>query len=225
MTVMDIEMLYPLVSDAIKRAEVLQDLGAPGAREAYLDVSLLEERIADLIPAADQEGAIARRGAINAALSAHAFDRARSPLARYSAEPDAGTDLRAALAGLSRDIEARASVATILVADDDVEVGAIIAEFLQDFGYRVVVAPSAGEALQRLEDEPGIRLLIADIRMPEKSGVELADRVSSQFPGIKTIVRADDTIRPARPPIRTVERLLGMKALAAAVQSELEAAM
>ena len=43
---MDIETLYPLVTEAIRRAEVYDDIDAPGARDAHRDVSLLEERVA-----------------------------------------------------------------------------------------------------------------------------------------------------------------------------------
>ncbi len=73
---MNLETLYPLVTEAIRRAEVLDELGAPGAQHAYLDVSLLEERIANLLPVSDAEGAIARRGAVSAAIAAHEFRRA-----------------------------------------------------------------------------------------------------------------------------------------------------
>ena len=64
-----IELLYPLITEAIRRAETLEDLRAPGAHSAYLDVSLLEERITEFLPACDPEGALARRGAVRAALA------------------------------------------------------------------------------------------------------------------------------------------------------------
>ncbi len=81
---MDLETLYPLVTEAIRRAEVLDELRAPGARNAYLDVSLLEERIASLLPASNAEGAIARRGAVSAALAAHDFRRAVELATRFA---------------------------------------------------------------------------------------------------------------------------------------------
>jgi hypothetical protein len=85
---MSIENLYPLVSEAIQRAETLEDLGAPGARSAHLDVSLLEEKIAELLPASDPEGALARRGAVRAAFAAGELTRARKLAEEFLAEAE-----------------------------------------------------------------------------------------------------------------------------------------
>jgi hypothetical protein len=94
---MDIEHLYPLVTEAIRRAEALEDLGAPGARSAHLDVSLLEEKIAAVLPASDPEGALARRGAVRAAVAAREVARARQLCERFLAEAGADPELRAEL--------------------------------------------------------------------------------------------------------------------------------
>jgi hypothetical protein len=83
---MDIETLYPLVTEAIRRAEVLEEIGASGTKDAYRDVSLLEERIAILLPTSDAEGVIARRGAVTAAISSQDYRRAETLAARFAAE-------------------------------------------------------------------------------------------------------------------------------------------
>jgi hypothetical protein len=98
---MSIELLYPLVSEAIRRAETLEDLGAPGAHSAYLDVSLLEERISAALPASDPEGALARRGAVRAALAAKEFTRARQLAERFLVETGDDAELQADLLQLS----------------------------------------------------------------------------------------------------------------------------
>ena len=87
---MSLDFLYPLVTEAIRRAESLEDLGAPGALAAHLDVSLLEEKIAEILPASDPEGALARRGAVRAAVAARQLARAQQLAERYLAE--VGTD-------------------------------------------------------------------------------------------------------------------------------------
>lgn len=94
---MSIEALYPLITEAIRRAETLEDLHAPGARSAYLDVSLLEERAAEVLPASDPEGALARRGAVRAALAAKELTRAQQLAERFLAETGTDADLRVAL--------------------------------------------------------------------------------------------------------------------------------
>lgn len=97
---MDIETLYPLVTETIRRSEMLEDLGAPGAAAAHLDVSLIEEKIAGCLPASELEGAIARVGAVRAALAAKDLTRAQSLAARYSAESGVTPELKEELAGL-----------------------------------------------------------------------------------------------------------------------------
>jgi hypothetical protein len=102
---MTAEELYPLVTEAIRRAETLEDLRAPGTAQAYREVSLLEEKIAETLPASDPEGAIARRGAVRAALSAREYGRARELVERFLAEDEVGADLREELLELSRQNE------------------------------------------------------------------------------------------------------------------------
>jgi DNA-binding protein HU-beta len=103
---LDIKTLYSLVTEAIRKSEVLAELNAPGARAAYLDVSLLEERITGLIPASNDEGAIARRGAVAAAIDAHEFTRAQELAARFLVEDGIDSALRVNLA----DLQTEASV-------------------------------------------------------------------------------------------------------------------
>ena len=97
---MDIESLYPLVTESIRHAEMLEDLGAPGAAAAHLKVSLIEEKIAGCLPASDLEGAIARRGAVRAALVARDVSRAETLVARFSSESDSSAELKEELAEL-----------------------------------------------------------------------------------------------------------------------------
>lgn len=106
---MSIEELYPLVTEAIRRAETLEDLRAPGARSAYLDVSMLEERVAQTLPPSDPEGALARRGAVRAALAAKELSRAQLLVERFIAESGVDSALRADLLRLSEQAESSAA--------------------------------------------------------------------------------------------------------------------
>jgi hypothetical protein len=83
-----IDDLYERVTEAILRAETLEDQG-PSAemRAAYLTVSFLEEEIAEATPPAGPEGVIARRGAVRAALKAGVPVRARDLAELYLATP------------------------------------------------------------------------------------------------------------------------------------------
>jgi hypothetical protein len=66
---MSIDELNRRVTNAIIRAERLP-AGSRDAQDAFREVSALEESIAELVPADDIEGEIARLGAVTAALSA-----------------------------------------------------------------------------------------------------------------------------------------------------------
>ncbi len=97
MTVDDLKML---VSEAVRRAELLQDLGSPGAREAWRELSQIEEKLAHLQPADSAGGGFARRGAIHAAIQARDFDRAEALLADFRAEGESSARLVEPLAAL-----------------------------------------------------------------------------------------------------------------------------
>ena len=103
MNSMNLETLYPLVTESIRRAELLEDLGAPGAATAHLDVSLIEEKIAESLPASNPEGAVARRGAVRAALAAKDFARAQALATRFTAESGMLPKLKAELASLAKE--------------------------------------------------------------------------------------------------------------------------
>jgi len=102
---MSLEFLYPLITEAIRRAESLEDLGAPGALAARLDVSRLEERIAEILPPSNPEGALARRGAVRAALAARQVARAQQLAERYLAEAGADANSRAEILRLVEQAE------------------------------------------------------------------------------------------------------------------------
>lgn len=91
---MNIDALNERVTEAILRAEALE-VNGPSAdvSEAYLVVSFYEEEIAELLPASDEEGAIARRGAVRAALVAGVPERAMELVERYAFDAAAPREL------------------------------------------------------------------------------------------------------------------------------------
>lgn len=97
---LSLDALNLLTSEAILRAEALEDVGAPGTAAAHLEVSMFEERLAAMIPASSPAGALARHGAVGAAVLGGRPDRAEELTEFYSADPDASADLRAELAAL-----------------------------------------------------------------------------------------------------------------------------
>jgi CheY-like chemotaxis protein len=110
----------------------------------------------------------------------------------------------------------------LMIVDDDPEVRVIVAEFLEDFGYQVLQADGGAQALDLLAQTPDLRMIIPDIRMPDMSGVELAEVATQRQSDLKIIfisgyfVSQQVERRFLRKPFR-------MRTLEAAVRAELAA--
>jgi signal transduction histidine kinase len=77
--------------------------------------------------------------------------------------------------------------ATILLVDDDNEVREVTRAMLHGEGHRVLEAGSGGAALDLLQREPGIELLIVDFAMPGMNGAELARLAHEQRPNLPVL--------------------------------------
>ncbi len=65
----------------------------------------------------------------------------------------------------------------ILVVDDEEDIRSLLGEFLNSNGYSAITAKNAGEALDIYKKEEDIRLVMSDIRMPGKTGLELLSEI------------------------------------------------
>ena len=112
--------------------------------------------------------------------------------------------------------------ANILVVDDDDEVRLMLAESLRDFGYTVVEAASAEEALPIIDVAPDhpFDMLITDVRMPGMSGLELAARLKRDHATLKVIVMSG-YFQPQPVAQRFLRKPFRMQELATAVRDEL----
>jgi CheY-like chemotaxis protein len=77
--------------------------------------------------------------------------------------------------------------ATILLFDDDNAVREVTAAMLRDFGYVVHEVGSGGAALDFLEREQNIDLMLIDFAMPGMSGADVARRVRMCAPSLPTL--------------------------------------
>src|SRR5262249_5393827 len=78
----------------------------------------------------------------------------------------------------------RASGATILLVDDDAAVREVTAAMLQELGYGTIEAGSGGAALELIETQPEIDLVLVDFAMPGMNGAELARQVCIKRPAL-----------------------------------------
>lgn len=76
---------------------------------------------------------------------------------------------------------------TILIVEDDPDVRSTAVAMLQEFGYKIVEARSADQALDRLETGEPIDLLFTDIMMPGMRGTQLAQLARQKHPQLRVI--------------------------------------
>jgi CheY-like chemotaxis protein len=73
---------------------------------------------------------------------------------------------------------------TVLVADDDVLIRMVIADYLRECGFRVVEAANADEAVAVLDATP-VDAVFSDVHMPgSMNGFGLAAFVRQRYPGV-----------------------------------------
>jgi signal transduction histidine kinase/CheY-like chemotaxis protein len=90
------------------------------------------------------------------------------------------------------------SQARILICDDDGDVRALVGTLLRDSGHTVWEANNPALALQILERERPIDLLLVDYALPEMTGSAVIDRAQIYQPGLKALLMTGyaDALRP-----------------------------
>jgi CheY-like chemotaxis protein len=77
-------------------------------------------------------------------------------------------------------------MALILIIDDDVQIRAMLRRILGRAGYEVVEAPDGRQGIRLHRQQPA-DLIITDIIMPEKEGIETIMELRHDFPGLKIL--------------------------------------
>ncbi|MDA3938574.1 MAG: response regulator [Spirochaetia bacterium] len=76
---------------------------------------------------------------------------------------------------------------TVMIVDDEELIRSLIRKSLLRLGYKVIEAENGKKAMQLVETED-IDLIIADLVMPEKGGLELIMELNNNYPNIRKIV-------------------------------------
>ncbi len=76
----------------------------------------------------------------------------------------------------------------VLVVDDEDLVRASTADMLRELGYDVLEASSGEKALEMLDEEKQIDVLVTDHLMPGLTGIDLAGRARKKRPGIRVLL-------------------------------------
>ena len=81
----------------------------------------------------------------------------------------------------------RQSQGTILVVDDEPSIRSLLSRFLSKSGFTVLESADGRDALEKLRQSK-VDLLISDIVMPERDGLEVLRSLRKDFAGLKVIV-------------------------------------
>ncbi|SFG38683.1 EAL domain-containing response regulator [Neptunomonas qingdaonensis] len=73
---------------------------------------------------------------------------------------------------------------TLLLVDDETAILNALKRVLRRSGYQILTAESGVEALQVLEDNPEIQVVLTDYRMPGMTGGEMLAEVQQRFPHV-----------------------------------------
>jgi signal transduction histidine kinase len=119
--------------------------------------------------------------------------------------------------------------ATVLIVEDEEGVRQVVAEALQEFGYRILLASDAHAAVSVLERDP-VDLLLSDIVMPGgMSGLELADKARQLQRGLPVLLttgyaEAIDRAMAREPNVELLRKPFRPRELGAKVHQMLNAA-
>ena len=72
-------------------------------------------------------------------------------------------------------------MAKILVVDDSSTVRDEVANFLTSNGLDVATAVDGKDGLAKLKSDPGIKLVIADVNMPNMDGLTMVEKIRSEL--------------------------------------------
>lgn len=75
----------------------------------------------------------------------------------------------------------------ILVVEDDEHVRYMVEKILDIEGHRVTTAENGKQAISAVESDPTLELIITDLIMPEKEGMETIQEIKTGRPDIKII--------------------------------------
>jgi len=72
-------------------------------------------------------------------------------------------------------------MAQILVVDDSSTVRDEVAMFLQENGFKVSTAVDGKDGLLKLKADPQIRLVVADVNMPNMDGLTMVEKIRTEL--------------------------------------------
>ena len=97
-------------------------------------------------------------------------------------------------------------MAPILIIDDDPQINHLLQDVLELEGYQVITAQRATEGLHHLETTT-IDLVITDVIMPDKEGLETIREMRQRFPQTKILALSGGLTRSGVDVLEIAKRL------------------
>jgi DNA-binding NtrC family response regulator len=89
--------------------------------------------------------------------------------------------IRAALPANLR-ISGQTELASILIVDDEEDIRTVLEEYLKPRGYKVSFAKNGLEALERIQQDASIQIVMLDVSMPLMGGMEALNQIMNHDP-------------------------------------------
>lgn len=80
------------------------------------------------------------------------------------------------------------SLANVLLVDDEVPFIETMTKRLEKRNLTISVAFSGVEALEKLQNDTAIEVVILDVKMPQMDGIEALKRIKAEFPLVEVIM-------------------------------------
>ena len=77
---------------------------------------------------------------------------------------------------------------TVLVVDDHPDTAEVVARLLESAGYAIVEASSAYQAVELLDANRDISLILSDVRMPNVDGFDFLRLVRHRYPSLPMVL-------------------------------------
>jgi signal transduction histidine kinase/CheY-like chemotaxis protein len=121
---------------------------------------------------------------------------------------------------------------TILIVDDELPIRSALARYLSRLGYRVIEAADAAQAYSQMEQHDWrVDLVLTDVRMPDTTGLDMADRLHERAPTLPILFMSGQAETPVRagpngvpPRDDTIDKPFDLQVVAERVRSKLAAA-
>lgn len=72
-------------------------------------------------------------------------------------------------------------MANVLVVDDSSTMREIVSSYLNKHGFDVALATDGRDGLAQLKADPGIKLVLSDVNMPNMDGLAMADKIRNEL--------------------------------------------